>query len=73
MLQTYPQQSAVTQASIADRREALRLRSETMELVVGTRRAIAQSRLLIAEADALIGRTKPSAPGALPPSAKIPK
>ena len=73
MVQTLPPRSAVTRAGIADRqREVLRVRSETMELIVGTRHAIAQSRLLMAEADALIARPKPLR-GVLPQSAKISK
>jgi hypothetical protein len=59
-----------TRLRIADReRKVLRLRSETMELIVGARHAIVQSRLLIAEADTLIPRSKPLC-GALPRSAK---
>lgn len=74
MLRPYHSQSAAIRARIGDRqREALRLRSDMRELIVGTRRALAQSRLLIAEADALIDRTKPLDPGLLPQGVKIPK
>lgn len=74
MLPSYHPQSEAIRARIDDRqREALRLRADARELIVGTRRALAQSRLLIAEADALIDRTKPSGPGLSPQSVIIPK
>jgi hypothetical protein len=69
-MQKLHSESAPIRPSIVDgQREALRIRSETMELLAGTRRAIAQSRLLMAEADALICSVKAT----FPQSAKSPK
>jgi hypothetical protein len=63
-------ETALIRASIADtQRELSRIRSEMMELIVGTRHAIAQSRFLIAEADALMARPHCHF-GAMPQSAK---
>jgi len=71
MRQTSSRRFAATEARFADRqREALRIRSETAELIVGTRRAIAQSHVLMAEADALIAR-RGLLRGALPQRSKI--
>ena len=71
MLQTLSRRVAVTKSRFADRqREAWRIRLETAELIVGTRRAIAQSNLLMAEADALIAR-RGALRGALPQRTKI--
>jgi len=64
-------EAALIRPSIADRqRELSRIRSETMELIVGTRQAIAQSHLLIAEADAFMARPH-SQSGARQQSTKI--
>jgi hypothetical protein len=63
-------ESSLVRSSVADtRRETSRNRSEMVELIAGTRHAIAQSRLLMAEADALICSSKAT----LPQSPKIPK
>ena len=68
-MQTLHAESVLIRSGIAaGQRETLRIRSEMMELIAGTRHAIAQSRLLMAEADALIRPRKTAVPG----SAKIP-
>lgn len=73
MPQTLFPQSAVRNANLtAEQRETLGIRSEMMELIVGARHAIAQSRILLAEADILIARNKPPKLGTLPQSEKIP-
>jgi hypothetical protein len=52
-------ESALIRSGIADGQlETLRIRSQMMELIAGTRHAIAQSRFLMAEADALICSSK---------------
>lgn len=62
-MQQFLSESALIRSSIADgQREALRIRSEMMELIAGTRHAIAQSHLLMAEADALICSAKATLP-----------
>ena len=55
MLQTLFPQSAQSRTNLsAEQREALQVRSDVMELIAKARHAIAQSRVLIAEADTLV-------------------
>lgn len=69
-MQNLDSESALIRSSIAgSQRETLRIRSEMMELIAGTRHAIAQSRLLMAEADALMCSSKAT----WPQSAKSPR
>lgn len=68
-MQKLHSESALIRSSADGQRETLRIRSEMMELIAGTRHAIAEWRLLMAEADALICSSKVT----LPQSAKIPK
>jgi hypothetical protein len=61
MPQTLFPQSALSRANLtAERGEALQARSDMMELIAVTRHAIAQSRILIAEADSVITWRYPS-------------
>jgi hypothetical protein len=55
MPQTLFSQSAQSRAKVsAEQREAIQVRSDVMELIAKARHAIAQSRVLIAEADTLV-------------------
>ena len=74
MPQTLFPQSAQWRANpSAAQREALEVRSDMMELIAITRHAIAQSRVLIAEADTLVAWSKRSELGTVPQNEKTPK
>jgi hypothetical protein len=69
-MQKFHSESALNRPTIADgQRETLHIRSETLELIAGKRLAIAQPRLLMAEAGVLVCSSKVP----LLQSAKIPE
>jgi hypothetical protein len=73
MPQTSFRQSAATSAKLtAEQREALGMRSQMMELIVGARHAIAHSRILLADRTSLLPETSRPGSETLPRSERIP-